>query len=43
MSLIQGKTVHWLGEDSVSGAVEYSASQEILGKIKFYRALEKTT
>ena len=38
MSFIQGKTIHALGEYSVSWAMEHS-SQGILGKIKLYRAL----
>lgn len=40
MSSLQGKTIHRLGEDSPSQAVEYS-SQRIQGKSEFYKALEE--
>ena len=42
MFFIQEETIHGLGEYNVSQAVKHS-SQGILGKLRFYRALEETT
>ena len=42
MFFIQEETIHGLGEYNVSQAVKHS-SQGILGKLRFYRALEGAT